>query len=260
MLGYSWPMVPNTLAGWVMRLSNRLVITFYMGIAANAAFAVAYKIPQIIALAQNTFTMAWQENASIVNKDEDANLYYSRMFETVVRISAGLTSLVIAVTPVLFSILVQGDYADGYAQVPILMFAMYWVWIATFFSGIYVANMKTVSNGLSMTVAAIINLIIDVVAVPHVGLYGASIAYLVSYIALAVFRMVDVRRICKIVYKLPLLLCITAVLAVQCSFLGMASPCTDAINAVISIVFCVLVNRNTGKQVFAVIKNKLHRN
>ena len=260
MLGYSWPMVPNSLAGWAMRLSNRLVITFFMGAAANAAFAVAYKIPQVIALAQNTFTMAWQENASIANKDEDANVYYSNMFETVIRISAGLTSLTIAVTPALFMILVQGDYADGYAQVPILTFAMYWVWIATFFSGIYVAYMKSIRHGMSMTVAAVINLAIDIITVPHFGLYGASMAYLVSYIALAVFRMVDVRKLCKVDYKLSLLISVAAVLVGQCMLLGLATPWIDAINATISIGFSWVLNRKMGKKVIVLIKRKLHGN
>lgn len=259
MLAYSWPLVPNQLSGWVMRLSNRLVITIFMGAAANGVFAVAYKIPQVIALGQNTFTMAWQENASIANKDGDAKVYYSDMFDTVIRVSAGLTALIIAATPVLFMILVQGDYSDAYAQIPVLMFSMYWVWIATFFSGIYVAYKKTVNSGMSMTVAAIVNLVIDIVAVPRIGLYGASVAYLVSYMGLAFFRMIDVQRICKVDCRLPLLFAVAGVLVMQCGLLGMATPWIDVLNAVLGVCVCVFLNRKTGRHLFAVAKRRLGR-
>ena len=67
MLNYSWPMVPNSMSMWVMRLSDRLVILSVMGVTWNAVYAVANKIPQLLHLAQTSFTMAWQENASIVS-------------------------------------------------------------------------------------------------------------------------------------------------------------------------------------------------
>ena len=45
LLAYSWPMVPNSMSMWVMRVSDRLVITIFMGASANAIYAVANKIP-----------------------------------------------------------------------------------------------------------------------------------------------------------------------------------------------------------------------
>ena len=89
MLRYSWPMVPNSMSAWIMRVSDRLVVTFFMGVAANAVYAVANKIPGLLTIAQNTFTMAWQENASVVSKDRDAGEYYSSMFRVMFDLMAG---------------------------------------------------------------------------------------------------------------------------------------------------------------------------
>ena len=65
MLGYSWPMIPNALAMWVMNLSDRLIITAVMGVEANAVYAVANKIPNLFTTLQGTYIFAWQENASL---------------------------------------------------------------------------------------------------------------------------------------------------------------------------------------------------
>ena len=61
LLAYSWPMVPNNMSNWVLKLSDRLVITFFLGIEANAVYAAANKIPNLLSVAQGIMVMAWQE-------------------------------------------------------------------------------------------------------------------------------------------------------------------------------------------------------
>ena len=78
-------MVPNNLSNWVLSASDRLVITAVLGVEANAVYAVAGKIPNLLATLQGTFTLAWQENASISANDADAAEYYSNMFATLSR-------------------------------------------------------------------------------------------------------------------------------------------------------------------------------
>ena len=92
-----------------MRLSDRLVITGFIGIEANAVYSVANKLP-LYSVLQNTFTIAWQENASIVSKDEDAEMYYSEMFDTMYALFFAIMTILIASTPILFEILIRGDY------------------------------------------------------------------------------------------------------------------------------------------------------
>ena len=138
LIQYSWPMVPNSMSMWVMRVSDRFVVTLFMGVSANAVYSVANKIPSLLTLAQNTFTMAWQENASIVSKDDDAEAYYTQMFKTMFNIMAGFLGLLICATPLLFAILIRGDYGEAYFQMPILFLGMFFFSMCTFLGGIYV--------------------------------------------------------------------------------------------------------------------------
>ena len=131
MIKYSWPMVPNSMSLWIMSVSDRFVVTFFMGAAANAVYSVANKIPSLLSLAQSTFTMAWQENASIASKDNDAEAYYSSMFKTMYNLMAGFLGLLIAATPILFSVLIRGDYSEAYNQMPILFLAMFFFSISS---------------------------------------------------------------------------------------------------------------------------------
>ena len=106
MLAYSWPMVPNALSNWVLSLSDRLVLLNFIGIEANAVYAVANKIPSLISAFRNNFTSAWQENASLSVNDDDKTQYYSDMVNQVNRIIVAMVAGLIAITPVLFSLLI----------------------------------------------------------------------------------------------------------------------------------------------------------
>ena len=89
-ISYSWPMIPNNLSTWILKMSDRLVITAFLGLEANAVYAVANKIPNLLSIAQGVLVMAWQENASIAVKDVDAESYYSSMFERIFSFLVGV--------------------------------------------------------------------------------------------------------------------------------------------------------------------------
>ena len=201
-LNYSWPMVPNNLSNWVLSLSDRVVITSCIGIEANAIYAIANKFPNLLKIFQSTFTNAWQENASLCVDDNDSLEYYSNMFDIYFCILVGFICCLLSLTPILFKLLIKGDYSSAYFQMPILYLGMFFSSIASFIGGIYIAHMNTKSVGITTLVAAGINLVIDLAFVKKIGIYAGSISTLISYFVLAVYRMKNVKSIQPIRYDI----------------------------------------------------------
>lgn len=214
MLSYSWPMIPNSLSNWVMNLSDRLIITGFLGLEANAIYSVANKIPNLFTSVQGTFVMAWQENASISAKDDDIAVYYTKMFESVFNILFGIMACLIAFSPILFRVLIRGEYNEAYIQMPILYIALLFSAVASFIGGIYIACKQTKSIGITTIVAAIINLGVNITLVQMIGIFAGSISTLVSYIVLSLFRMINIRKYIKIEYNLPRLVIMVAILVI----------------------------------------------
>lgn len=201
LLHYSWPMIPNSLSFWVMNLSDRWLITYYMGIEANAVYAVANKIPNLVAMLQTTFALAWQENASEAVKDRDAGTYYSEMFEAFFSLLAGAMAALFAVTPILFGLLIDGQYQEAYPQLPILLAAMMFATLSSFLGGIYTAHKRTRNVGATTILAALCNMAVNFLFIRTLGLYAASLSTLVSYLFLTIYRMCDVRRFEGMTYQ-----------------------------------------------------------
>lgn len=259
MLKYSWPMVPNSMSMWVMRMSDRLVILAVMGPAANAVYAAANKIPQLLTIAQNTFTMAWQENASIVSKDKDADGYYTKMFSLMFDLMAGFMGMIIAVTPILFPLLIRGDYGEAYIQITILIMAMFFLSMSSYLGGIYVAYMQTKSVGITTAVAAGINLIVDIALIHFIGIFAASGSTLVSYIFLFFFRLINVQKYVKLRYDKKHMMIVFVVLLLECVLFSFQIFWLDIVNAVIACSAFVILNNDFMKTILAKLKKKQNR-
>lgn len=244
LLSYSWPMVPNSLSNWILKLSDRAVILAFIGIEANATYAVANKIPNLLSIAQSVLVMAWQENASLAVNDKDASSYYTKMFEQIFALMIGFTGLLIGFTPYIFTLLIRGDYDDAYYQMPILIFGMFFYCMSAFQGGIYVAHKRTKNVGISTFIAAIINLVIDLCFVRTIGITAGSVSTLVAFFVLYIYRMVDTKRFQPMDYhirKQILNICIIIVMLIICFFrIGWL----NLVNSVAGVLFCFLINKN----------------
>lgn len=256
MLSYSWPMVPNALSNWVLSLSDRLVLLNFIGIEANAVYAVANKIPSLVSAFRNNFTSAWQENASLSVDDDDKMQYYSNMVNQVNLIFVGIIACLIAFTPIMFAILIRGDYDSAYPHISILLLSVYFASMAQFIGGIYIAYMRTKSVGITTMLAALSNLAVDILLVRRIGIYAASISTLVSYLILFVYRLIDVQKFqpLKIDYAKMLIYlgCLIAmsVIVTQRIFL------VDVINCFFGIGFAVIINRKLATTMLKAITQK----
>ena len=242
MLLYSWPMVPNNMAGWVIRASDRVIVSAFLGLAANAGLAVAHKLPNLLLLAQGTFNMSWQESASIASKDGDAGAYYSKMFTTMANFYAGCLILIVAATPLLFRLLIRGNYSEAYPQMPILFSATFFSCMSGFLGGIYIACKATRSVGVTTILTAVCNIVVNLALIKFIGVYAATVSTLISFIFLLIYRMADIEKHVKIRYNIPRFLAAVMAMLIGYGFFYLNTPVFNVINLCYAIGACCFLN------------------
>lgn len=245
MLGYSWPMVPNTLSIWIVNTCDKFIIRFFMGVSYNGIFAAAQKIPNIFTMAYSTFNMAWQESASISLKDEDHDNYYSNVFSALFDFLSGCMLVLISATPILFRILIRGDYSEAYNQIPLLYIGVFLSCISSYFGSIYIARMETKAVGVSSTIGAIINAVVNLILVNSIGLYAASLSTIVSYVSLVGYRIYDVkkRELALINYNIPKIIFCLIMIAISSFLCYLRNTIANIINIIIGIILFLFLNR-----------------
>ena len=148
----------------------------------------------------------------------------------------------IAATPIMFELLIKGDYADAYIQIPILYMAVFFSCMSSFQGGIYIAYKRTKSVGITTIIAAVCNLLVDLLLVNAIGITAGSISSLVSYIFLYLYRLFDVQKIQKIHYNFKLLVGGVLLLCVMCMICCMQNIYLNIVNILIGVAFAILLN------------------
>ncbi len=242
LLAYSLPVIPTAISSWILTLSDRVILTNLVDSSANGLYAIANKIPQIVGLGVTVFNLAWQESAVLASKDSDSRDYYTSMYKIMLKIVSGICVIIIAFTPVLFKLLVKGDYGNAYIHTLILLPAYYFNCCAVYFDGIYISAYETKKACIGFFVAAVINISIDLAFVKNIEIYAASLSTLVSYIFLYVFRCFDMRRHkIQISFITNILLLIPIVIMSLASIIN--SVYLSVILGIVAILYFVFLNK-----------------
>lgn len=257
MLAYSWPMIPNTISIWLINVMNRFIIIIALGIEMSAVYSVANKIPTLFTTAYGAFNMAWQESASIASIDKDSEKYYSSIFETLFGFLVGSMALLIAITPLLFEILIHGDYEEAYYQMPLLFMGMFFSSLSSYYGSIYIALKKTKAVGISSMIGALISFIINITFIKQIELYAASISIIVSFLVLTIYRGFDTRKFRKIQYNKKRIISGMILLILMCIMSYQKNEISNMLNGILAIFIAITYNFILIKAILSMFINKI---
>ena len=201
MIKFSLPMIPNSLLWWVSSSSDHLMVTQFISAAANGIYTVSYKIPTLISTISNIFMQAWQISAIKENEKKDDNEYPNLVFDAYIRFITLLTGLLLIVIRPFMSIYVSPDFVEAWKYTPPLIIGHAFSTLGTFVGTPYYVYKDMKGNMYSAASGAILNLMLNAILIPTLGVQGAAIATCISYIIVFIYRMVDTRKYVVLNYK-----------------------------------------------------------
>lgn len=255
-LKYSFPLIPNQLAWWVMGISDRLVISGTLGVAANGIYSLANRFSSIFTSVSDSINLSWTESTSLHINEEDRNEYISGMIDRLFVLFASGCFVFLSLIPFAF-VLINKDYSDSYMQIPILMMAVLCQGVVGIYSAVLIALKKTKSIAVTSIIAAAVNLLIDIVSVKTIGIYAGSISTFAAFFLLAAMRCVLVKHLTGIRPKYRIMIPVTfwGSIVVICFYLR--NPKANFIALILSVVVAFIANFKIVKMAFTMCKNKI---
>lgn len=223
MLLYCTPLIATVVGWWVNSTSDKYVVTFMCGKAANGVLAISYKIPQILNTFQAIFIQAWQISAIKEYGENDSAKFYGSSFAVVNVLMCAACSWLIILSKPLAGILYAKDFYVAWQYVPFLLISSVLNCASGFLGPILAARKDSKSMALSAVYGATVNVILNILLVYLIGIQGATIATVISSFVIYQVRKKAVRG--KIVidrYRTVLitwgLLCIQALVEIYTSY------------------------------------------
>lgn len=198
---FSIPLIPNSIAWWIVNASDRVIISEQIGNVYNGIYAIANKMPQICTVMFSVFQVSWNQNASEAINDKDRNEYFSKVLNNMIKIVTSICVCVLACNFIVFDYIMDEKYYSAYYQVPVLVAATIFTVISQYFGGIFIGLKNPKVNGGTTIVAAFINVLLNVIAIRYFGLYAASFSTLVAFMVLCAIRWMYMKKDIKISIK-----------------------------------------------------------
>jgi len=255
-LKYSIPLVPNQLSLWVMNSSDRFIVIFMLGIAANGVLAVSHKFPVIYATFFNVFLLAWHETGAIHYFDVDRDQFFTDMVKKILSIFSTLCMGVIVILPLVFNWFVNISFGEAYYNIPIYLVASLFNVVIGLLGVVYVATKKTGEIAKTTLLAAIINIIVNIGLIKIIGLYAASISTFVGYFITMIYRVIDTKKYLKIKYNVKQILGISVSIIICCFIYYMNNKIISLVFFPIFVFFAYFLNKSTVDEVFGMIEHR----
>ena len=198
MIKYSIVLVPNSLMWWVMNSSDHVMVTAMVGIAANGIYAVSYKLPSILSALSTVFNQAWAYSAIHEDKSDDRVAFNNNMYDKLVRFLLIVTIMLMCIMKPFMKFYVDSAYYEAWMYTPYLLTGNFFLTMATFLSTFYTVNKDSRGFLFSGTAGAVINITLNALLIPLIGVHGAALATCISYICVFLYRIIDTRKYMKV--------------------------------------------------------------
>lgn len=215
MLKYCVPLIPTVILWWIINVSDRYMITYFVNSSANGLYTAASKIPNFVILFSQIFIDAWQLSAVDEYDSEGRARFFSKVFRVYSGGVFAVASALILFCQLFTKILVAPSYYDSWQFVPILIIATTYSCIVNFLASVYMAEKKSLMALLTASSGAITNIVLNLVLIPKIGANGAAIATVCAFLMVFITRGANTRKYIKIDFKLPLMIFETVVLITQ---------------------------------------------
>ena len=191
---YSVVLIPNVFMWWIMNSADRIIVTAFLGVAANGVFAISYKIPSLLATISSIFNQAWSYSAIREDESSDKTEYTNRVYHTMFSMILFLASGMLLVVKPFLSIYVAPEFYYAWKYVPFLVIGFVFQSMATFLSTPYTVNFDSKGFLFSAAIGAVVNLVLNFLLVNRMGIHGVALATAISYITVFIYRAIDTRK------------------------------------------------------------------
>lgn len=228
MLRYSIPLIPATIFWWITSVSDRYMVAYFLGTDANGLYAVACKIPTVLTLLSTIFMEAWQFSAiQEATGDREVHIrFYTQVWSAFLAVMVMAGSVIIVLCRLEIRMLSTQQYYEAWKYIPTLSMAMVFSAFSSFMGSVYVVTEKSRLSLWTALWSALANIFLNSLLIPRIGIQGAAIATLASYVLCFAIRAVTSRRLIPFTLFTPRLIGSGLLLAIQSLLCFTANPGT----------------------------------
>lgn len=193
MLKYSSPMIANAVSWWILQFSDKLMLDYYLSNADVGIYSIATKMPSVLTMFVGVFSQAWLISAVTEYNKEGSSEFYSKIFSIFLFILTVSTCGLLCVIKWIMKEIIGIEFLSSIIYTPLLIEGAFFGSISLFVDPIYSAVKKNIVITTTTFIAAVCNIILNIIFIPKFHIMGAVISTLISYIIFGMIKLYNSR-------------------------------------------------------------------
>lgn len=213
-LSFNIPLIPHYLSQTVLNSADRIMIKEMVGSGEAGIYNLAYSVSRIMGLFNtallSTLTPWIYQKIKSKRFEDISKIVYPCLVGV-----AFINIILIAFAPEVVSIFAPKSYADAIWIIPPVAMSVYFTFAYNVFAAFAFYHKKTLGIALASVVGALLNVLLNYIAIPIWGYFAAGYTTLVCYIIYCLLHYFLMLNVCKKemggvkVYELKILMTIT---------------------------------------------------
>lgn len=255
------PLFPNMIVYWLFNFSDKIMISNLMGPAFVGIYGAGAKVAHISQIFFTAFSTGWQYVAYSTMYAKDQVKSNSKIFSVTATFSFILSIIATSLSYFVFNLLFVGDYTNGYIVMPYLfMSPLLQILYQICCSQLVIAKEAKPNFYITLS-GALLNIVLNFILIPIIGIEGAAIATFVGYVAI-VFLILAIllkKRLIILDRRLIINLLIFILYFVIWRFL-LKDSAFSVLAASVAIVVLLIVNKNLFSSLPSIVNRLLKKN
>lgn len=176
------PLLPTFLIYWVYNSMDKIMITNMLGTTELGIYSIGSKLASISQFIYTAFAGGWSYFAFSTMKDEDQVALNSKVFEYLGAISFLSLFAIYPFIGYIFNFLFPVAYLTGQVVVPYLYLSPLLLMLFQVAGSQFLVIKKSYWSTISLSLGAVVNVILNFILIKLLGIEGAAIATLIGYI------------------------------------------------------------------------------
>ena len=179
---FSLPLVPSTFLYIIIDVSDRIILERYVPLADLGIYSVSYTLGMILQIFAYSSYLAYEPIVfSKIGKSDFSQtmIKIKKYYLSVIFILSFLYALF---AKDILTIMVSSRFRSGFKIIPIIILSTIFLSENYLFGTILMGIKKTKISLILNLIGAVINVIVNLLLIPIIGIYGAAISTLTSYL------------------------------------------------------------------------------
>ncbi len=198
---FGMPLVPSALALWTLNFSDRFFLAHLKDQTEVGRYSIGVRVASALTLLLVAFRTAWPAFAYSIEDDREAKRAYGYVLTYLTFVACWISLALGLTSPWLVRLLTTEPYFPGSRVVAPLAFAGA-AWAAYTVVAIGIGrSRRTQFNWVVTGAAAALNVLLNIVLIPHYGMMGAAVATVAAYTTMFLGMAWYAQRIYPVPYQ-----------------------------------------------------------